>query len=162
MLGVIHRAVIGKGPTQINDYFKMESGALHPNGRSTLRKHNRQLRSFRRGKFLETIAKSIFGLVDIYNMLPQQIIDTTCVHNFQRQLQGLLKQQAILNVTDWEHLFSPRHALHNHPLARMLNRVGTISIAMNDTEAMPDPSMDMGDNNGITDDAGGDRPPSWW
>ena len=57
MLGVIHRAVLGKGPKQISEFFKLDPKPSHPTGRSCLRRHDRQIMSFRRGKFLETTAK---------------------------------------------------------------------------------------------------------
>ena len=64
-LGVIHRAVLGKGPKQIREFFAFGVEALRPMGRSTLRRHDKQLRTFRRGKLLGTTAKSMLGLVDI-------------------------------------------------------------------------------------------------
>ena len=156
MLGVIHRAVLGEGPAQIQKYFQLSSENLHPNGRNLLRRHNRQLSSYRKGKFLETTARSILGLVDVYNMLPQKIVDAGSVKIFQGMLQGLMKEQGC-SADDWETLFSPRHALHAHPLARLLSKVGTTGTMQ---ISMPSPgletdSIDMGD----TSD---DRPPSWW
>ena len=85
MLGVIHRCVLGKGPGQIREFLKLKDGSLHPSGRSTIRRHDKQIRSFRRGKFFETTAKSILGLVDIYNMLPQRMVDEVSVQNFQKK-----------------------------------------------------------------------------
>ena len=75
MLGVIHRAVLREGPGQIHEYIELEPDSSHPTGRSNLRRHDKQLKTYRRGKFLETTAKSILGLIDIYNMLPQELID---------------------------------------------------------------------------------------
>ena len=124
MLGVIHRSAVGKGPKQLQQFFRLDCSMRHPCGRSTLRRHNRQLESHRRGQFLEVIAKSIFGLINVYNMLPQHIIDHTDVHIFQTELQQLLKD-ASNSINNWESLFSPRHALHMHPLLKLLNAVVT-------------------------------------
>ena len=61
--------------------------------------------NFRKVKFLETTAKSILGLVDIYKMLPQSMVDAETVHDFQRKLQGMLKAQATSNMRDWGTIF---------------------------------------------------------
>ena len=84
------------------------------------------MRTYRRGKFLETTAKSILGLIDVYNLLPQAVIDTNDVQTFQAKLQAILKDQAISNVRNWESHFSPRHVMHLHPLARAVNEVVTV------------------------------------
>ena len=131
-------------------------------GRSTLRRHDKQLRSFRRGKFLETTAKSIFGLVDGYNLLPQGMIDVRDVHGFQRKLQGILKHQAMSNATGWETLYSPRHVLHNHPLANLLNKVVSTNASIGDMESEPDPGLDFDLGEETPGQPIGDKPPSWW
>ena len=46
LLGVIHRATLGKGPRQITKFFVAENESNHPDGRSNLRRHNRQLKSY--------------------------------------------------------------------------------------------------------------------
>ena len=130
----------------------------HLEGRSTLRRHNRQLVSYRKGKFLGTIAKSIFGLIDVYNLLPQAIIDTRDVHTFQAKLQEMLKELATRKRPEWEILFSPRHALHLHPLAKLMQCVATIGGDEYVTVTTPGPSqqpiaMDMIE---------ADIPPAWW
>ena len=91
MLGVIHRSVVKKGPEQIHEFFELEPNSTHPTGRSSLRRHDKQLKTYRRGKFLETTAKSILGLIDIYNMLPQELVDIKNVRAFQSRLQAILK-----------------------------------------------------------------------
>ena len=127
MLDVIHRAVLRKGPKQVIEFFKLYPNPSHPTGRSSLRRHDCQLMSFRKGKLLETTAKSILGLVDIYKMLPQSMVDAETVHDFQRKLQGMLEAHATSNMRDWETLFSPRHVLHQHPHAKILHKVVTAS-----------------------------------
>ena len=95
----------------------------HSTGRNPIRRHGMQLQTYRTGKFLEVTGRSILGLVDIYNLLPQDFIDHTDVHEFQRELQGLLKSHAGNGHSDWELLFSPRGPLHMHPLRKLLNGV---------------------------------------
>jgi len=41
MLGVIHRAVLGKGPEQVRKYFARSDAPKHPEGRQALRRHSK-------------------------------------------------------------------------------------------------------------------------
>ena len=47
MLGLIHRAVLGKGPDHFNKHFVRAPAARRPEGREAIRSHNYQLVSFR-------------------------------------------------------------------------------------------------------------------
>ena len=106
---------------------------------------------------METTGKSILGLVDIYNMLPQEFVDTDDVRTFQARLQGMLKDR--VGKTNWETLFSPRHPLHAHPLASLLNGVTTIAAVEgnNGNPACEDVGRAKSDS-----DTDGDKPPAWW
>ena len=93
-------------------------------------------------------------------MLPQAMVDEVSVQSFQKKLQGLLKEQARVNAPGWETLYSPRHALHLHPLAKLMNGVATINLE--DMDSTPDPMLEC-DGQGITMDfATNDKPPAWW
>ena len=104
----------------------------------------------------------------MYNLLPQTMIDMDSVHGFQRKLQGLLKEQARKNALGWETLYSPRHPLHVHPLARLLHSLVTANGKIVDMDSTPDPCLDDGDGDMVAMDVlvpffgGEDRPPSWW
>ena len=163
MLGVIHRSILGKGPSQIRRYFELEGASNHPSGRATLRRHNQQIRTYRKGKFLETTSKSILGLIDIYNLLPQEFIDSEDVHSFQTKLQGLLKEEVHRGRRGWESMFSPRHPLHLHPLVVRLNAVNSIQAAECDPNNVTDVNGVLGPFNlGDASIAPIDLPPSWW
>ena len=127
ILGVIHRAAFGLGPEQIRKYFVLSSDNVHSTGRNHLRRHDKQLQTYRTGHFLQTTAFSILGLIDVYNLLPSGITETTDVHIFQAKLQALLMMHAASN-DNRENLYSPRYALHMHPLAILLNGVSSIHI----------------------------------
>ena len=79
MLGLIHRTVIGEGPDQFKKYFVRESESRHPDGRENQRRHDKQLISYRKGKFLDIMATSALGLIDVYNLLPQATVDADTV-----------------------------------------------------------------------------------
>ena len=62
------------------------------------------------------IARSVLGLVVIYNRLPADIVESSkTVKDFQTKVQQLMKQRACQGHERWACIFSPRWALHNHP-----------------------------------------------
>ena len=71
MLGITHRAMIGVGPDHFRKDFRLAS---HVSNMKRVR-HNRQIVSHRAGKFLDVLAHSVFGAADIYNLLPQYMVD---------------------------------------------------------------------------------------
>ena len=116
MLAIIHRSVLGLGPSQFSEYFKRASASTNPMGRECQRRHNRQLESHRRGKFLDILANSALGLVDVYNLLPSHIVEANSVKVFQTRLQDALRNAAKSGAVDWEEWYSPRRAVYAHPL----------------------------------------------
>ena len=77
MLGVIHRAVLNEGPPQLRKYFVRDHSIARHNTRVSERRHSRALTSLRKGHFLEIVRRSILGLVDVYNLLPQWVVEMT-------------------------------------------------------------------------------------
>ena len=125
MLGLIHRAIIGVGPEHFRQYFRRIPNPARPSGRENIRRHNKQLQSHRNGKFLQLLSNSVLGLVDIYNLLPQYVVDATTVKLFQHRLQELMKVTISKGVGKWDELFSPRRELHCHELRKWQDWVGT-------------------------------------
>ena len=62
MLGLIHRTVLGCGPKQFQKFFKLDA-TLRSNGREAIRRHNRQLQTYRRDRYLDIEANSIIGCI---------------------------------------------------------------------------------------------------
>ena len=50
---------------------------------------------------------SLFGLVRVWNLLPQSFVDAKTVSQFQRLLNRTLQVAAVRDVHEWERLFSP-------------------------------------------------------
>ena len=65
MLELIHRSVIGSGPEHFRKFFKRIETPRNPGGRENMRRHKMQLETFRKGNFLELLAHSVLGLIDI-------------------------------------------------------------------------------------------------
>ena len=116
MLGVIHRTVIGLGPEHFRKFFVLAEAPSHPRGRVTMHRHNRQLRSYRHGNFLEVMAHSQLGAIDVYNLLPEYVVEAVDVKSFQNRLQQVLKIAAMDQVLGWSTLLSNRHLIFQHPL----------------------------------------------
>ena len=120
MLGAIHRSVLRRGPVQFDAFFQRSH--VDVPGR-----HRLQLQEWQEGDCTDYmlpgsapaqyIARSVLGLVTIYNRLPAEIVDgSTTVKDFQSRLQHFMKQRACEGDERWGCIFSPRWALHTHPL----------------------------------------------
>ena len=122
MLGVIHRAVLGRGPQQFQQFFKADTSARNE-GRG---KHRLQLLKLSDdfsdfilpgSRPANYIQYSALGLIEVYNLLPPQIVEACpCVPSFQRALQELVIHRADAGCQDWEQTLSPRVQLFRHPL----------------------------------------------
>ena len=119
LLGLIHRTVLGEGPQQFSAFFEREEVNNHPRGRETAHRHSLQLKTKRFGKFLDVLAHSMLGLIDVYNLLPADVVSATTVSEFQTRLHTLLIEHARSGALDWSRLFSPRKSIYNHPLREM-------------------------------------------
>jgi hypothetical protein len=104
MMGVIHRAVLRKGPPHFRKHFVLGNGGKLIDPRHTI------------GGPL--IARSALGLVAVYNFLPQHWKDAKDVKSFQSKLQTVMKERLKDNCEDWAASFSPRIPLLKHPLSR--------------------------------------------
>jgi len=54
------------------------------------------------------IKRSVFGLIRIYNSLPDHIVSAKIPQILQRGLQKLAKEAALANVADWPLIFHAR------------------------------------------------------
>jgi hypothetical protein len=124
MLGLIHRAVLGKGSPHFQQFFSLKGG-VPPAGR-----HRLQVVEYRQGDYTdflfpgsrpaEYIARSGLGLTTVYNLLPADVVEASgTVAVFQAKLQDILRHQAIKGAHSWSRTFSPRWGITNHPLRNL-------------------------------------------
>ena len=108
LMGFLHRVVLSDVSRQLAELFPFAtSGPLEfVRTRLQIRRHNKQLIAPPFGT--ETLRRSLFGLVMIYNLLPQSVVDVKSVKEFQSTLQGALRHAASLGIPNWDSLFSPR------------------------------------------------------
>ena len=109
MLGLIHRSVLEGGPRHLANMFL-------PSPPSASQKHDKQLLTQRSPRNLQILSRSALGLVDVYNLLPAQVVCQKSVASMQHELQALLKFRVRNGDSYWLHTFSPRVPLHEHPL----------------------------------------------
>ena len=113
LLAVIHRAVLDMGPQHFKQVFRRCTVSTT---KPTRNRHGKQLATHRNCNFLEVLADSILGLTDVYNLLPECIVEATTLSNFQTLLQQMVKAAAAGGSPYWKDLLSPRRVLHSHPL----------------------------------------------
>ena len=109
MLGVIHRTILGRGPPHFKEFFKRAP--------CVGQRHRFHLADVREpGPTSKLLTRSVFGLVAVYNLLPEQVFECKSIKHFQRNLQELVKQRASSGCEDWTESLSPRLPMQSHPL----------------------------------------------
>ena len=103
MLGVLHRTVLGKGPTHLRKHFKREAGWKLEDPRTYIKD--------------PLVVRSALGLTVVYNMLPERCRAANSVKEFQTGLQKLVKDRLEDGYEDWGDTLSPRTPMGRHPLA---------------------------------------------
>ena len=92
ILGIIHRAAIGEDPRQLKESFQTD---MRPPGRCTRHRHSRHVFDhFAECSCPDYLLRSAFGAVDIYNSLPQLVVNSHSVQTFQRRWQQRFKYVA--------------------------------------------------------------------
>jgi len=107
ILGLIHKRVIGKCHPSFDRLLPWWTSKFsEPRGRG----HNKQLY----GHWVEIshhqaiFQRSIFGMRDVYNDLPQGVVDSPSVSSFQHSLTHIVRTRCQLQDADWASSFSRR------------------------------------------------------
>ena len=112
MLGALHKVTIGTAHAQLRLLFPLLAAppTVPNNWQQRLRNlralHDRQLSTAATPFSTDTFGRSLFGLVNLYNRLPQHLVECTSVKLFQRKLQFGLRRQADTETADWQQLYS--------------------------------------------------------
>jgi len=108
MLGILFKVARGIAPAPIQELFK-------PYGHSSLASHGFRPRDQLHSKAIHDpvevghpviIKRSVYGLIRIFNRLPQDYVDSRTVQQFQRRLQRSAKDAAREEATRWQLMFS--------------------------------------------------------
>ena len=116
MLGVVHRTVLGQGPPHFARWFIRESEQVLRRSARQTRNSVRPLKKMPSGRGLCIFKRSAFGLIDVYNLLPNDIVSQNDVKQFQSALSAMVKREAAAGNPSWRSLFSPRHPVYQQPL----------------------------------------------
>ena len=111
MLGLLHRIVLSEAPSQLGSLFPFAPPdpetlfEIYSRSRLGVRRHNRQFQqpTFR----TDVLHRSLFAVVVVHNLLPQEVVEHTRVKAFQSHLQFALRNAARNRLADWRYLFSP-------------------------------------------------------
>ena len=102
-LGVVHRAVLNKGPPHFKKWFFFRQGP--PHSYETLlqaKLHTKQLHDYLDGSHNELLRRSVLGLPQVYNKLPPDVVDAPSVKSFQRRLQQLVERKLREGNQHWQ------------------------------------------------------------
>ena len=113
MLGMLHKCVLQQAHPKLNDLFRL---AQLPPQRITTRtsaaRHDKQLVDIAGSCHLDVVKRSALGLVKVYNLLPQDIVDKRTVKDFQRGLTDMARKLCQADNVFWSTRFSPRQPHH--------------------------------------------------
>ena len=111
MLGVIHRAVLRSGPSQLFQFFRRSFL------RTSSRRHSRQLLDVRSGRRLCMLDRSVLGMIWVYNLLPEEVVAANTVRKFQSHLQSIVRFFCSSAHPHWSFCLSNRLSTVGHPLS---------------------------------------------
>ena len=116
MLGLIHERVLGLAhpaferllPLQPSSFYEANMGNIFIRHNKQIYNHNRECSNN------ALFNRSIFGLVYLYNRLPQRIIiDKNSVSTFQSELTHIAKRRCTDGIDGWQYSFNAcYHANH--------------------------------------------------
>ena len=108
MLGLLFRCVHGLTHDALKKMFPLAPPASAYETRQRGNRHSFQLEEPRAGTRHKLIERSIFGLVRVWNRLPQNLVDAADVSNFQKGLTRLARVRCHLGLAEWSETFTPR------------------------------------------------------
>ena len=104
----------------MEDYKRFFGDMFQPASPSVFQKHGEQLCLHRGPRHLQMLARSAVGLVDVYILLPEHVVEQKSAAAMQHELQMLLKFGAPNGDDSWLRTFSPRVPLSEHPMRLFL------------------------------------------
>ena len=118
-LGVIHRAILRQGPSQLHSFFILDNDTSYPKTRLGSRRHQLQVVDLYSNYHRDYLDRSMLGYVWIYNLLPADVVESRSVKLFQRKFHWMVKDLASQDYENWSYIFSPRLGRLRNPLLRM-------------------------------------------
>ena len=104
-LGIIHRAVLRQGPSQLQSFFVRDPTPSSYQTRLGKRRHYLQILDSYSSVHKDYLDRSVLGYIWIYNLLPSTVVEARSIKTFQQQLHVILKDLASSDYKNWESLF---------------------------------------------------------
>jgi hypothetical protein len=111
MLGLLHKCSLGLAHPDLCALFPPappEQTQERYSTRLRVRRHDKQISDICQGHQLDMVARSVFGLVRIYNLLPPAIVEASTIKSFQKALTQKARDACENNTPMWQLLYSPR------------------------------------------------------
>ena len=105
ILGLLYRIVYGLAPPQLCSLFPFQEQTSRAITRLGVRRH--QLQLFEPSFRTDIYRRSLFGLIVVWNLLPQEVVSLGTIQSFQSALQRALKKAISLDISRWWMIFSP-------------------------------------------------------
>ena len=112
ILGLLHRVVLGQVSGQIAELFQAAPVIEIPDNISSrarggdMARHSRQLLDLVKASSTDVFRRSIFGMAQCYNALPQFVVDAPNINCFQRELQAAVGNLVRRGRANWQDVFS--------------------------------------------------------
>ena len=108
ILGLLHKRVLGKCHRSFDKLLPWYSQRFDTSRNFG---HDKQLYGhwLEAGEHRALYDRSIFGMVDIYNNLPQFVVDAKSVSSFQTLLTDMAKERCQQQIPQWECSFCRRN-----------------------------------------------------
>ena len=114
LLGVVHRTVLGQGPSQFAHWFFQVPAERHvysTRRQESRLKHGRQLHDYLDENQTALLRRSPLGLPRVYNGLPPATVACNTVKRFQTALQKQVLKEALTGNEEWEELLKVKPSL---------------------------------------------------
>ena len=112
----IHPASMCSGPHALLRFF-VRAAATRASTTRPVPRNCLQIAEWSRGRNLEIMRRSAFGMIRVYNLLPQDVVEKMDAKSFRSTLTQMVRDTLNGGDLTWRFLLSPRHQLFNtHPL----------------------------------------------
>ena len=106
MLGLLQRVRLGLAPAPLMALFPRQPRPIYSYGVGSLRpRHDHQLFDPIGRNSSPMLSRSVFGLIRVYNDLPDDVVNSCTVKVFQRRLQNIVKDYVATRPASWERVF---------------------------------------------------------
>ena len=107
VLGLIHRCALGHAHKSLCRLFRRDTSEPRRVTRLSTRRHNLQIIDHCDGSHSDLMRRSVFGMVRVYNLLPQEFVDATTVSSFQHRLTRHVRSSISRDI-HWDCMYSNR------------------------------------------------------